>query len=312
MKKILFLIVLVFSVAARAQESDFVLHTPTGDIYGTIAVPKTDKQMPLVLLIAGSGPTDRNCNQTAQSLKTDAFKMLADSLLKYNIASLRFDKRGIGESAPAMTKEDDLRFDTYINDVKAWIDTLAKNNKFSKIVVAGHSEGSLIGMAAAVDNAKTAQYISISGVAVAADEILKEQLATQPQEVKDMVFPMLDTLKAGRTIADVNPMFYSLFRPSIQPYMISWMRRNPQAEIAKLKIPILIIQGTTDIQVSENQAKLLHSANPKSTLVIIKEMNHVLKTCATTDQAAQMATYASPDFPLADGFVKAIVEFVKQ
>ena len=238
--------------------------------------------------------------------------MLADSLLKYNIATLRFDKRGIAESAKAGLKEEDLRFEHYINDLRAWIDTLATNKRFSKIIVAGHSEGALIGLIASENNSKVTKYISISGTALTADEIIKEQISAQPQAVKDLVLPILDSLKIGKTVENVPKMLYSLFRPSVQPYMISWIKYNPQTEIKKLTVPILIIQGTTDIQVAENHADLLNYANKNSTLCKIANMNHVLKTCETTEQATQMATYTNPDLPLANGFIKAIVEFVKR
>jgi len=310
MKNFLISILLLFSPFIFAQEENFVLHTKTGDIFGTIAVPRSEKQMPLVLLIAGSGPTDRNCNQPF--LQTNAFKMLTDSLLKNNIATLRFDKRGIAESIAAGSNEIDLRFENYISDVQAFIDTLAKDKRFSKIIVAGHSEGALIGLIASENNPKVAKYISISGTALPADEIIKLQLAAQPQEVKDLIFPILDSLKIGKTVENVPQMLYALFRPSVQPYMISWIKYNPQKEIAKLTIPILIIQGTTDIQVFENQADLLHSANNNSTLCKIENMNHVLKTCQTTEQTAQLATYTNPNLPLVNGFVKCIVDFVKK
>ncbi|GHT19820.1 alpha/beta hydrolase [Bacteroidia bacterium] len=309
MKKLIFVLFLSVCGGLAAQENDFVLHTPTGDIFGTISVPEIAEKSPLVLLIAGSGPTDRNGNNPMMT--NNSLKMLADSLAAHKVATLCFDKRGIAASAAAMTREDDLRFETYINDVKSFINTLSADGRFSDIVVAGHSEGALIGLVACQSNPKTAKYISIAGTAVAADEILKEQLAAQPQTVKDMVFPMLDSLKAGKMLNNVPPMLYSFFRPSVQPYMISWLKYNPQEEIKKLAIPILIVQGTTDIQVPENHADLLHAANPNATFCKIENMNHVLKTCAATEQAAQTPTYTSPDFPLAKGLVECVVGFVK-
>ena len=309
MKNIFISILLLFSSLIFAQEENFVLRTKTGDIFGTIAVPQNKNQVPLILLVAGSGPTDRNCNQP--QMQTNAFKMLADSLLNYNIATLRFDKRGIAESAAAGSKEIDLRFEHYISDVQAFIDTLGKDNRFSKIIIAGHSEGALIGLIASANNQKVAKYISISGTALPADEIIKEQLSAQPQAVKDLTFPILDSLKIGKEVADVPQMLYALFRPSVQPYMISWLKYNPQNEIAKLTIPILIIQGTTDIQVLESQANLLHSANKNSTLCKVENMNHVLKICPTTEQTAQLATYTNPNLPLVSDFIKCIVDFVR-
>ncbi|MDR2685055.1 MAG: lysophospholipase, partial [Prevotellaceae bacterium] len=164
MKNCLISILLLFSPLLFSQEEIFVLHTVSGDIFGTLAVPKSNGKMPLVLLVAGSGPTDRNCNQP--QMQTDAFKMLADSLLRYNIATLRFDKRGVAESTKAGSKEEYLRFEHYIYDVQAFTDTLAKDKRFSEIIVAGHSEGALIGLIATENNPKVAKYISISGTAL--------------------------------------------------------------------------------------------------------------------------------------------------
>jgi len=122
---------------------------------------------------------------------------------------------------------------------------------------------------------------------------------------------MIDSLKAGKRIDNVPPMLFSLFHPSVQPYMISWLKYNPQKEIGRIKIPVLIVQGTTDIQVAENQADLLNSANPSARVCKIVEMNHVLKTCATTDQRAQILTYTTPDLPLAAGLVECVAVFVR-
>ena len=310
MKKYTLFCFVLFSLAIFAQENDFVLNTPTGDIFGTISVPQCTHAMPLVIIVAGSGPTDRNCNSPL-GVNSNAYKQLSDSLLVNNIASLRYDKRGIAQSQQSGLKEGDLRFETYINDLKLWIDTLATDKRFSGIIVVGHSEGSLIGMVAAESNPKVAAVISIAGVAVPADEILKEQLSAQPQMVKDMIFPALDSLKNGKTVENVSPMLYSLLRPSVQPYMISWMKYNPQAEIAKLTIPILIIQGTTDIQVSENQADLLYAANQNAKVFKVENMNHILKICNSLDQTIQMQTYTNPELPLAEVLVTEIVKFIK-
>jgi len=122
---------------------------------------------------------------------------------------------------------------------------------------------------------------------------------------------MIDTLKKGDTIPNVPKTLYSLFRPSVQPYMISWLKYNPQAEIKKLNIPILIIQGSTDIQVSETDAKLLAKAKSSAKKKIIKNMNHVLKDCDTKDKQAQIPIYTNPQLPLNKDFVNEIVKFIK-
>jgi alpha/beta superfamily hydrolase len=201
------LCILSFSISAQLllTEEPAVLTTGTGDIYGTLKVPVNNKPIPVALIIVGSGPTDRNGNQP--QMKNNSLKMLSDALFYNNIATLCFDKRGIAESKAAGKNEADLRFDDYVDDVRSWIDYLAKDKRFSEIVIIGHSEGSLIGMIAAQNDKRASKYISIAGIGEPAANVLKEQLekqmATQPQIAKDMVFSYIDKLEKGETIAEV-------------------------------------------------------------------------------------------------------------
>ncbi len=304
------LLILLFTSLTFFAQEELVLKTATGDIKGTLTVPANVKNAPLVLLIAGSGPTDRNGNGAAGD--NNSLKFLADEFTKNGIACLRFDKRGVGESKDAMEDESKMRFDLYVNDVKQWIELLSTEKKFSKIIIAGHSEGSLIGMVAAVKNKKVRAFISIAGAGRPADEVIKEQLVKVPQNVKDIVYPMIDKIKKGDSIPNVPPMLNALFRPSVQPYMTSWFKYDPQAEIKKLKIPILILQGTTDIQVKEKDAELLSKAQPKAELKLIKNMNHVLKDCDTMDKEAQTSIYSNAELPLNKEFVTETLNFIKK
>ncbi|GET24792.1 alpha/beta hydrolase [Prolixibacter sp. NT017] len=316
MKKLLPLLILTLAYTgsfaqskADTSESEMILRTSTGNIAGTLTVPQQEKPMPVVIIIPGSGPTDRNGNSPI-GLHTDVYKMLAEGLAKNKIASLRYDKRGIGESKAAMPDENSIRFDTYVQDVVDWITELKADKRFSKIYLLGHSEGSLIGMLAAEKN-KVAGYISVSGPGRPMDEILREQLSNKlPPQLLSESDNILDSLKAGKTVANVPPALNTLYRPSVQPYMISHMKYNPAKEIAKLKMPVLIIQGTTDLQVPVSDARLLKAAKPDAQLDIIDNMNHVLKE-SDNDQQHNLATYRSPDFPLKAGLMNDLVQFIK-
>jgi hypothetical protein len=285
-------------------ETPIKLQTKTGQLFGTLTTPKTMEKGPLALIIAGSGPTDRNCNNPAMTC--DAYKKLAHELAENNIASLRYDKRGIAESVAAVEKESDLIFDNYVDDAKDWIQLIKQDKRFTQIVVIGHSEGSLIGMLASTNADK---FVSVAGPGQSADILLKEQLKAQPKEFQDLSFPIIDSLVKGEKVENVNPMVSSLFRPSVQPYMISWFKYDPQKEIKKLTIPALIIQGTSDIQVSVDDAKRLSAASPASKILLIDKMNHILRT-VEGDRQANLATYNNAALPLAEGFVKAITDFI--
>jgi len=318
MKKIYIIIILILlSLSISAQllitEEAVTLKTKSGDIHGTLRVPPAgDEAIPVAIIIAGSGPTDRDGNNP--QMKNNSLKMLAEGLFFNNIASLCFDKRGIGGSRQAMKEEIDLRFEDYIDDVRQWVDLLAEDKRFSEIVIAGHSEGSLIGMVAAQGNRKVSKYISLAGIGEPAANILKKQLEKQflgqPPAVKDMVFGYIDKLEGGETLENVPASLNSLFRASVQPYMISWFRYNPQTEIGKLDIPVLIVQGSTDIQVGVEQTEMLAKANDKAKKVIIRNMNHVLKDCEETDQQSQLKTYIGADIPINKQLVKDISNFI--
>jgi alpha-beta hydrolase superfamily lysophospholipase len=290
-------------------ESEIVLKPVSGgEISGTLTVPGKSKKTPLVIIIAGSGPTDRDCN-SPMGVKSNAYKMLAKGFADNGISTLRFDKRGIAKSKAALPSESDIRFDTYINDVVDWVDFLKQDKRFSKIILLGHSEGSLIGMIAA-QKAGVSKYISVAGVGSPADKILQEQLKNQlPQQLMDESNKIIDSLKAGKTVSKVNLMLLSLYRPSVQPYMISWFRYDPAVEIKKLKIPVMIVQGTTDIQVSVDNAKLLSAAKPDARLLIIDNMNHFLKE-SVADRQKNLATYSDPELPLKPGLLEGIVAFI--
>ena len=288
------------------KELPVTLHTATGDLFGTLTVPVQKTRMPVALIIAGSGPTDRNGNNPM--MKNESLHKLAIALADSGIASLRYDKRAIAESKAAAKSEADLRFDDYVADARDWISMLRKDNRFSRIIVIGHSEGSLIGMVAAHKNADA--FVSIAGAGRPADKILKEQLDKQPQAVKDLSFPIIDSLVAGKTVSTVNPMLFSLFRPSVQPYLISWFKYDPAVEIRKLSIPVLVIQGTNDIQVSMEDAQLLAKAG-KAPLVAIDHMNHIFRI-VEGDRNANIATYNDPSLPIAGELSDSIVRFIRK
>lgn len=289
-----------------AEKSNFNYKSPTGEIYGSLVMPESKNPVPVVLIIAGSGPTDRNCNQAGMT--TNSFRMLADSLKKAGIASVRYDKRGIGESAPALKSEENLRFEDMISDAVGFIKMLKSDKRFSSIIVLGHSEGSLIGMVAAGKESVNG-YISVAGLGNRADKIIVRQLAAQSEELSLKAAFMLDSMSKGKTVTNTDPALAGLFRPSVQPYIQSWLKYDPQEEIKKLSCPVLIIQGSTDLQVNEGEAQTLKEAYPKATLKIIEGMNHVLKQ-APEDRAANMATYNKPELPLSPGFVPPITVFV--
>ena len=210
MKKLI-LLLLFIPLLSFGQEEEITLKTKTGDIKGSLLIPSFSEKTAVVLIIAGSGPTDRNGNNPMMT--NNSLKMLAKELQKNGIASVRYDKRGIGESKNSGLQEIDLRFEDYVQDVEEWIKLLKEDERFSNIIVLGHSEGSLIGMIAS-HKQEAKKFISVAGVGIPAGDIIRKQLKGQPQFVLDESLKIIEKLENGETVENVSQMLYSLFRPA--------------------------------------------------------------------------------------------------
>ncbi|WP_298828721.1 alpha/beta fold hydrolase [uncultured Planococcus sp.] len=281
-----------------------------GGMTALILTPEGEGPFPVMLLLSGSGPTDKNGNSLITVGKNNSLKMVAEALAEEGIATIRYDKRGVGDNIGLMAKEEELRFEDYIKDASAWIGYAHSQERFSSIGVIGHSEGSLIGMIAAGQQ-QAASFVSLAGPGRPADEILMEQLKEQlPQNLLDEALGTISELKKGRTVEQVSPELASIFRPSVQPYLISWMAYDPRDELKKLDMPVLVVGGTTDLQVPIGDAELLEKAHDQAELLIVDNMNHVLKN-TSTDPTENLASYGNPDLPLAEGLMEGILEFLK-
>ena len=275
-------------------------------IYGTLLQPKTNEKKLVAILIPGSGPTDRNGNQGM--LQNNSLKYLAEALSEKGMATYRFDQSVISQSKFLGFKEENYSFSELVTEVKIITAYLKNQYKFSKIVLIGHSQGSLVGMLAVSDEVDA--YISLCGSGQSIDVLLKEQLVQQVPQLEESYTKTLNQLKNGETVTDVNPMLYSLFRPSVQPFLRDWMQYNPSEILSKLQIPILIIGGTKDIQVSDNEANILFKSNPKSKLVIIDNMNHIFKEIKGPLSENQMS-YMNPSLPIMPQLVNEIYNFIQ-
>jgi alpha-beta hydrolase superfamily lysophospholipase len=243
-------------------------------------------------------------------MKNNSLQLLAHELAAQGIASLRYDKRGIGASKGALISEENLRFENYAEDAKAWASQLKADSRFNKLIIIGHSEGSLLGMLAC-EHADA--FVSLAGAGRPIDVILKEQLAVQLKGKKKLLRAAnegLSKLKEGKLVEDAPVELFGLFRPSVQPYMISWMKYDPAVEISKLKIPIVIVQGTTDLQVQVKDAELLHAASEGSRYILIEGMNHIFKI-APSDREKNIETYSKPELPIVQELIRAICNSVQ-
>ncbi len=297
------------NVTSNYTEREVTLKTPTGDLYGSLVIPMENRLGVVALIIPGSGPTDRDGNSILIKGANNSLKMLADSLAIEGISTLRIDKRGIAKSRAALTSEENLRFEDMVEDAVSWLRFLKADKRFGKIAVIGHSEGSLVGMLAAEISDADA-FVSIAGAGHSIDGILVQQLSKQlTPELMDTVKQYLATLKKEERIANPNKLFMALFRPSVQPYMISFLKYNPANEIKNVKGKVMLVQGTADLQVGMDEFELLKTSRPTAQTLVIEGMNHVLKQVGTS-ATENMKSYSDPNFSLAKGLVEGIAQFL--
>ncbi len=275
-------------------------------IHGTL-LESADSNSVLSIIISGSGPTDRDGNNT--SLKSDYLKMLAEGLFENGISSYRYDKRGVGNSIGNIQSGNDIKFIDYINDVVSIINHFKDIKEYKQIVVIGHSEGALIGMIASRLIADS--FISISGAGEDYLTLIQRQLSIQPPYVKSMSDPIIEKLKNKELVDSVPPLLNSLFNPDNQRFLIDANRYKPVEEISKLDIPVLIVQGSNDIQIEIKDAQLLHNAAKKSRIEIIQGMNHVFRQ-APENRLLNMQTYGNPELPIDGSLVNLIVDFLNE
>jgi len=295
-------------VDGKYQEERVSIVFENGELKGRLMSPVTEGLGNLVIIIPGSGPTDRNGNNP-QAGENNNLLMIAEALSDAGHYSLRYDKRGIGESKDLVKKESDMDFHDSINDVLSWISKYKNESRFEKIILLGHSEGALIAAEACTISDDCDALISVSGTATSAHELLLTQLKSQSEEAYELSVPIVKELLKGNIVPEVPVSLFNLFRPSVQPYLISWFSYDPVRIMAGITNPVLIIHGDRDLQISHEEAKILHEALDGSKLEIIQGMNHVLKD-APEDLEGNIATYSNPDLPLSENFIKKVIEFI--
>ena len=306
--------VLVATVAV-AQSREVVIERGWGNISATIDEP-TEGAECAVLIVAGSGPTDRYGNSGA-GLNTFCYKMLGEALAEGGIAAMRYDKRGVGLSVLPAEDVPNLVLEDYIVDARACVEFLRKEG-FERVFVAGHSEGGLIALSLAAE-----EECCFDGVVLLCApgfnmaDILNYQLSKQlvPAYMGLMVqsTQIIGRLKAGERVAeeDIPNELMGVFHPVVQPFIISSMKYEPAELALKCRVPMLVVSGGRDIQVSVSNGNRIHDANPSAEHLVFENMTHVLKDADTSERITQiMSIYTNANLPITEGLAPAIIEFV--
>jgi pimeloyl-ACP methyl ester carboxylesterase len=261
----------------------------------------SSENQPLIIWVHGSGGVNRDGNTP------NYIKQFRDEINKKEIAFFSYDKRTANLKNAKFIQEDGIYFSDFVNDLKEVINKFKNDKRFSEIILAGHSQGSLIAMLALEDVDK---YISIAGAGETIDKTLVRQVTAQSPAFGKLTEQYVKELKENGSIKTVDPNLMSLFAPQNQPFLISWMNLDPIKEVTKVRIPTLIINGDKDIQVQISDAENLKKAKPDATLVIIKNMNHPLKNIEKDED--NLKSYMSADYAISNELIETVANFIKK
>lgn len=312
MRVLIGVMALALGAPVQAQtSSEITAPGPIGALHGTLLKP--DAPGPVVLIIPGSGPTDRDGNNP-MGLKAQPYKLLAEALAARGIASVRIDKRGLFGSKGAVADPNAATISGYAADARAWVKAAQAATGAPCVWLLGHSEGGLVVLAAG-EGVGICGHILVSASGRAFGTLIRDQLRANPANapVLAQAETALDSLEKGQRVdvAALHPALANLFAPQVQGYLIDLFAYKPADLAAKLKAPVLIVQGTKDLQIGEADARALAAARPDATLAIVPGVNHVLKNIgADGDRAANLASYGNPDLPVDAGVVEAVAGFV--
>lgn len=298
------------AIAAAPVTTAVTAPGPQGELAGTMI--DGGKDAPLVLIIPGSGPTDRDGNNSIG--QSGSYRLLADALGTQGISTVRIDKRGMFGSKAAAADANKVTIADYVTDVRSWVGKLRGGDAGRCVWLLGHSEGALVALAAAQNADGICGVVSVSGSGRRLGDTIRAQLRANPANAPLLAPAMsiLDRLEKGTRVpeSDVPAPLAPLFRADVQDYLIDLLAQEPQKLAGALTVPLLVVQGETDLQTSVEDAKLLTAAQPKARLAIVPGVNHVLKV-APADRAANIAAYRDAALPVAPAVVSAIAEFVK-
>ena len=295
---------------AAAVESPYTIRSAGLELGGTLTVPRAASgKVPVVVIIAGSGPTDRNGN-SQMGIWPNSYAQLAWRLAERGIASLRYDKRVLATTRGTVDISK-LTLEDFAADARAAADSLSRDRRFSRVLLLGHSEGAALALIAARGGAPVSGVVSVSGFGRPLGVVIREQLARQ---FDSATLVRYDTAMAqylrGETPRDVPPGLTVLFVPINQHFMKSLMSFDPPGAIRAVRQPTLIVQGGQDLQVTVADAEQLQGGKPDAQLAVIPQANHVLKQTSATTPQGQMPTYQDPMAPIMPEVVSAIADWI--
>lgn len=295
---------------AQERGQEVVLEAP-GPLAGTMM--SGGPGAPVVIIIPGSGPTDRDGNNRL-GMRGAIYKQVAAGLAARGIASVRVDKRGMFGSAAAAPDPSNVTIADYASDVHRWIGVIRKRTGVPCAWVLGHSEGGLVALAAAQGSTDICGLLLVAAMGRPLADVMRQQFRANPANgpILAQALGAIDSLEAGRKVdpAGLHPALATIFPARAQPYLIDMFRYDAAKLAASYKGPMLVLQGSRDLQVTLEDASILKNAHLSAKLVIVPGVNHVLKPVAGDSMAANEATYADESLEIDPAVTDAIANMV--
>ena len=305
------LFVLFYAITAHAAPPATEAYLHAGALSGTMLGPKFSGAA--VLIIPGSGPTDRDGNNRL-GVNGSPYKRIAEGLARRGITSVRIDKRGMFGSSGAAADPNAVTIAGYAGDVHAWVKVILQKTGAPCIWVAGHSEGGLVALVSSQKPEGFCGLILLAAPGRPVGEVLRDQLqlALGNGPMLRQAASAIKALEAGRhpDMRSMHPALQEIFAPPVHGLLISMFSYDPALLIADLHKPVLIVQGERDLQVSVADAQRLKQAAPAAKLVLLPDTNHVFKVVKSADTAANKAAYAKPGAPFSTEVANEIADFI--
>ncbi|HWR12081.1 MAG TPA: alpha/beta hydrolase [Rectinemataceae bacterium] len=301
------------SSAAEAGEKSLSIVTEDGSIPGTLLVPDSNQQSPLVLLLAGAGTTDRNGNNYNVPGKSDCLAMLAKSLAAKGVATYRYDKRGSGEAYMLESWGATTSLNKHISDALQALRLLCGMDGFSRIVVSGMNEGAWTGAAAI--NLLAKEGLFVDGLLVLDSsgreplDDLRASLDELDEATRAEAEAIVEAILAGKPFPPPSGGLADFFASSRVEWLGSWLKFSPAAEMARVKAPIIFVYGSADLQVPRAAFEKLLAARPEAAARVIPSMNYALKRVKTEEE--NYDSFTNPDYPLSEALVDLAAAFAK-
>ena len=302
------MIVSLLTVAAALAPVILSIPGPQGPLAATLLDPA--KRAPAMILIPGSGPTNRD-GDNPLGVSGGIYRQLSEQLAARGVATLRIDKRGMFGSKAAIADPSAVTIADYAADVRGWVKLLRARGK-PCVWLAGHSEGGLIALAAAQPPAGICGIVLLAAPGRPLGKVLRAQLKPQlPPPMFAAADAAITRLERRQRVdpATVPVPVAPLFNPAIQGYLIELVATDPAKLAAATRLPMLVVQGETDIQVTVEDARLLAAAHPGAKLVLVPGLNHLWRK-APLDPAANAATYRNAAIPVDPAVANSIATFV--